>query len=141
MFIDFGIMKTVNGRNKRDKNKVYNTIAKETYPTLDNMSQHSPFQPILQSELQKVQLDKDIENFENLVFYTMNGEVKSSNMEKDEKQEQNEKQDESLEDNEDAESDDEEQLQLNVNYSTHMYIGSMTVVGLFVFYRMLQKTK
>jgi len=135
MFIDFGIMKTVNGRNKRDKNKVYNTIAKETYPTLDNMSQHSSFQPILQSELQKVQLDKDIENFENLVFYTMNGEVKSSTMDKNEK-----KQDIDVEEQE-RDDDDDEQIQLNVNYSTHMYIGSITVVGLFVFYRMLQKTK
>lgn len=137
MFIDFGIMKTVNGRNKRDKNKVYNTIAKETYPTLDNMSQHSSFQPILQSELQKVQLDKDIENFENLVFYTMNGEVKSSTMDKNEK-----KQDIDVEEQEqERDDDDDEQIQLNVNYSTHMYIGSITVVGLFVFYRMLQKTK
>lgn len=135
MFIDFGKMKTVNGRNNRNKNKVYNSIAKQTYPSLDNIPKHSSFHPILQNEIQKVQLDKDIENFENLVFYTMNGEVKSSNMEKDEKQ------DESQEDNEDAESDDEEQLQLNVNYSTHMYVGAMTVVGLFVFYRMLQKTK
>ena len=139
MFIDFGKMKTVNGRNNRDKNKVYNTIAKQTYPSLDNIPKHSSFHPILQNEIQKVQLDKDIENFENLVFYTMNGEVKSSNMEKDEKQKQNEKQDESLED---ADSDDDdEQIQLNVNYSTHMYVGAMTVVGLFVFYRMLQKTK
>lgn len=137
MFIDFGIMKTVNGRNKRDKNKVYNTIAKETYPTLDNMSQHSPFQPILQSELQKVQLDKDIENFENLVFYTMNGEVKSNTMDKNEK-----KQDIDVEEQErDDVDDDDEQIQLNVNYSTHIYVGAMTVVGLFVFYRMLQKTK
>jgi len=141
MFIDFRKMKTVNGRNNRDKNKVYNTIAKETYPSLDNIPQQSSFHPILQNEVQKVQLDKDIENFENLVFYTMNGEVKSSNMEKDEKQEQNEKHNESQEDNEDAESDNDEQLQLNVNYSTHMYVGAMTVVGLFVFYRMLQKTK
>ena len=137
MFIDFGIMKTVNGRNKRDKNKVYNTIAKETYPTLDNMSQHSPFQPILQSELQKVQLDKDIENFENLVFYTMNGEVKSSTMDKNDK-----KTDIDAEEQErDDVDDDDEQIQLNVNYSTHMYVGSITIVGLFVFYRMLQKTK
>ena len=140
MFIDFGKMKTVNGRNNRDKNKVYNTIAKETYPSLDNIPKHSSFHPILQNEIQKVQLDKDIENFENLVFYTMNGEVKSSNMEKDEKQKQNEKQDESLEDA-DSDDDDDEQIQLNVNYSTHMYVGAMTVVGLFVFYRMLQKTK
>jgi len=139
MFIDFGKMKTVNGRNNRNKNKVYNSIAKQTYPSLDNIPKHSSFHPILQNEIQKVQLDKDIENFENLVFYTMNGEVKSSNMEKDEKQKQNEKQDESLED---ADSDDDdEQIQLNVNYSTHMYVGAMTVVGLFVFYRMLQKTK
>ena len=140
MFIDFGKMKTVNGRNNRDKNKVYNTIAKQTYPSLDNIPKHSSFHPILQNEIQKVQLDKDIENFENLVFYTMNGEVKSNNMEKDEKQKQNEKQDESLEDA-DSDDDDDEQIQLNVNYSTHMYVGAMTVVGLFVFYRMLQKTK
>ena len=139
MFIDFGIMKTVNGRNKRDKNKVYNTIAKETYPTLDNMSQHSPFQPILQSELQKVQLDKDIENFENLVFYTMNGEVKSSTMDKnDKKTDIDTEEQEQQQEHDDV---DDEQIQLNVNYSTHMYIGTMTVVGLFVFYRMLQKTK
>ena len=135
MFIDFGIMKTVNGRNKRDKNKVYNTIAKETYPTLDNTPQHSSFQPILQSELQKVQLDKDIENFENLVFYTMNGEVKSSTMDKNDK-----KTDIDAEERDDVD-DDDEQIQLNVNYSTHMYVGSITIVGLFVFYRMLQKTK
>lgn len=140
MFIDFGKMKTVNGRNNRNKNKVYNSIAKQTYPSLDNIPKHSSFHPILQNEIQKVQLDKDIENFENLVFYTMNGEVKSSNMEKDEKQKQNEKQDESLEDA-DSDDDDDEQIQLNVNYSTHMYVGAMTVVGLFVFYRMLQKTK
>lgn len=139
MFIDFGKMKTVNGRNNRNKNKVYNSIAKQTYPSLDNIPKHSSFHPILQNEIQKVQLDKDIENFENLVFYTMNGEVKSSNMETDEKQQQNEKQDESQED---ADSDDDdEQIQLNVNYTTHMYVGAMTVVGLFVFYRMLQKTK
>jgi hypothetical protein len=140
MFIDFGKMKTVNGRNNRNKNKVYNSIAKQTYPSLDNIPKHSSFHPILQNEIQKVQLDKDIENFENLVFYTMNGEVKSSNMEKDEKQKQNEKQDESLEDA-DSDDDDDEQIQLNVNYSTHMYVGAITVVGLFVFYRMLQKTK
>ena len=137
MFIDFGIMKTVNGRNKRDKNKLYNTIAKETYPTLDNTPQHSSFQPILQGELQKVQLDKDIENFENLVFYTMNGEVKSSTMDKNDK-----KTDIDAEEQErDDVDDDDEQIQLNVNYSTHMYVGSITIVGLFVFYRMLQKTK
>lgn len=139
MFIDFGIMKTVNGRNKRDKNKVYNTIAKETYPTLDNMSQHSPFQPILQSELQKVQLDKDIENFENLVFYTMNGEVKSNTMDKNEKKQDIDVEEQERDDVDD--DDDDEQIQLNVNYSTHIYVGAMTVVGLFVFYRMLQKTK
>lgn len=138
MFIDFGIMKTVNGRNKRDKNKVYNTIAKETYPTLDNMSQHSSFHPILQGELQKVQLDKDIENFENLVFYTMNGEVKSSTMDKNDKKTDIDAEEQEQEQERD---DVDEQIQLNVNYSTHMYIGSMTVVGLFVFYRMLQKTK
>lgn len=139
MFIDFGKMKTVNGRNNRNKNKVYNTIAKQTYPSLDNIPKHSSFHPILQNEIQKVQLDKDIENFENLVFYTMNGEVKSSTMEKeDEKQEVDTEYDES-EDN--TEDDDDEQIQLNVNYSTHMYVGAMTVVGLFVFYRMLQKTK
>lgn len=138
MFIDFGIMKTVNGRNKRDKNKVYNTIAKETYPTLDNMPQHSSFQPILQGELQKVQLDKDIENFENLVFYTMNGEVKSSTMDKNDKETDI---DEEEQERDDVDDVDDEQIQLNVNYSTHMYVGSMTVVGLFVFYRMLQKTK
>jgi len=137
MFIDFGIMKTVNGRNKRDKNKVYNTIAKETYPTLDNMPTHSSFHPMLQSEIQKVQLDKDIENFENLVFYTMNGEVKSSTMVDKAK-----KQDVDIEDQEREDvDDDDEQIQLNVNYSTHIYVGAMTVVGLFVFYRMLQKTK
>jgi hypothetical protein len=136
MFIDFEKMKTVNGRSTGEKNKVYKNMSKQLYPSLDNKSQHSTFNSKLEGEFQKVQLEKDIENYENLVFYTINGDVNSKPMNENAENAEN---DENTE-NEDSEEHDE-QLQLNVNYSTHMYVGSITVVGLFVFYRMLQKTK
>lgn len=146
MFIDFGRMKTVNGRTTGEKNKVYKKMEKNTYPTLDTMvNQHSIFTPI-HSETQKVQLDKDIENFENLVFYTIDGKVNSMSMNDSDKEDENEAnttEDEKREEQDisEEEEEEEERLQLNVDFPTHLYMGAATVVGLFVFYRMIQKTR
>ena len=141
MFIDFEKMKTVNGRSTGEKNKVYKNMSKQLYPSLDNKSQHSTFNSKLEGEFQKVQLEKDIENYENLVFYTINGDVNSKPMNENAENAENTENDENTENEDDDSEEHDEQLQLNVNYSTHMYVGSITVVGLFVFYRMLQKTK
>jgi len=145
MFIDFGRMKTVNGRTTGEKNKVYKKMENHTYPTLDTkVNQHSVFAPILQNEAQKVQLDKDIENFENLVFYTIDGKVNSMSMndsDKEDEKEANTTDDEKRDEQDISEEEEEERLQLNVDFPTHLYMGAATVVGLFVFYRMIQKTR
>jgi hypothetical protein len=135
MFIDFENFKTVNGRTIRKKTHVYENISQQQYPNVDDTQQHSTYNPVLQSEIQNVQLDKDIENFENLVFYTTNGKIHSSYMNNDKKN------DDDKEDEKNDDDKEDEEIQLNVNYTTHMYMGAVTVVGLFVFYRMLQKTK
>jgi hypothetical protein len=28
-----------------------------------------------------------------------------------------------------------------MNFATHFYVGSLTVIGLFIFYRLIQKTR
>jgi hypothetical protein len=37
--------------------------------------------------------------------------------------------------------ENKEKSEYKMDFATHIYVGSLTVIGLFVFYRLIQKTR
>ena len=84
----------------------------------------------------EIEMNKDTENFENYAFYISKNDNDNNNGNNNGNNNDNNV-NEKIKEDDDSEDYEEEPF----DTMTQMFIGSMTVVGLFVFYRLYSKTK
>lgn len=81
-----------------------------------------------------LQVDKDTNTYQMLSLYMNGAEDVAGDVKNHEKHEIEIKRD-------DGDDDDNKYSNIHMNYATQFYLGSLTVVGLFILFRMIQKTR
>jgi len=142
MFTNYKTKTTINNRYL-ENNDDLNAIKNVTVPPLDmsKIPQYADYRT--NNEKKEIEMNKDTENFENYAFYISkndnnnNGNSNGNNNNNGNSNGNNNNGNEKIKEDDDSEDYEEEPF----DTMTQMFIGSMTVVGLFVFYRLYSKTK
>lgn len=136
MFTDYKTKKTINNRYLENNDDLI-VIKNVSVPPLDmsKIPQYTDYRT--NNEKKEIEMNKDTENFENYAFYISKNDNGNGNDNGNNNGNDNNNNNEKI--NDDDESEDYEKEPYDT--ITQMFIGSMTVVGLFVFYRLYSKTK
>ena len=135
MFTNYKTKTTINNRYLENNDDLI-AIKNITVPPLDmsKIPQYADYRT--KNEKKEIEMNKDTENFENYAFYISKNDNDNDNG-KDNSNGNDKRELYIIKEDDESEDYEEEPF----DTMTQMFIGSMTVVGLFVFYRLYSKTK